>query len=1294
METGKPEIKIKSSIEQPETPSSQNSVLDNPEEKIKAVKPIIIKKKFSHMSELLSNVTKNSNEFLRKKEYLEYQEEEKAEPRFLYPTLNDPLFSEKISSHKEFFDTQYDGEIRDVKEYAKKMCDASFELLPHQLFVKNFLSFQTPYNSLLLYHGLGTGKTCSSIGIAEEMRSYMRQTGIKQRIIVVAAPNVQANYKLQLFDERRLYQKDGLWHVDSCNGNTFIKEVNPTNLKDVSREKLISQIKTIINQYYVFMGYVELANYIRKKVVVETTGFTIEEKKKLELQNMRRFFNNRLIIIDEVHNIRLSDDNKDDKTGKLLMKLAKHCNNMRLLLLSATPMYNSYSEIIWLANLMNANDKRGLIQTNEIFDQDGIFITEQKNDNGELIQEGGEDLLRRKLIGYVSYIRGENPYTFPYRIYPNIFASNKTFHEPSGAMGNLLKAGQALIGSDTKQFKLPTIQLNGKTIEQPLQNMPLYVTKLGSYQNDAYNLVIRSMKKEIEGQKFDEMDRFGFRRLQTPLEVLNIVYPSELLDEQVKKGQLESSSDAVLENDENKDPRATMVGKRGMNSVMNYLDESFKKIPRKYNFSYKPEVQKKYGRIFSPNELSKYSAKIHEICETIKKSEGIILIYSQYIDGGVVPIALALEEMGFSRFGTSEYTKSLFETPPIEPLDSITMKPKSEVSGEFNQAKYVMITGDKSYSPQNAQDIKHVTNSNNKNGEKIKVILISKAGSEGLDFKCIRQVHILEPWYNTNRIEQIIGRGVRNLSHCLLPFEKRNVEIYMYATCLENETEEATDVYIYRLAKKKAQQIGKVTRLLKETSVDCLLNIGQSNFTETKLRTLASNQSMKIILSNGKQEIDFVIGDSPHSHICDYMESCDYKCNKKTNKITDKPREEMYNNEYLQTNNDKLMKRIRDIYRDEKKGEHFYELSELIDMINVTKQYPIEQIYSALHNFLKNKTEYVIDKWGRRGNLINKGNIYAFQPVEITDEQLSVFERKVPIDYKRTKLIMEIPKDFETDVQEEEETQNYESILRTIQRHLDNATKTQDIPHGEQDWYKHASQILNHIQLVHNISYADFIKYIVQHNIDSLMPEDKITLLSHFYSKIHDKLDETEEIMKMYLDKNIISYKNKSGYVLVNTKSWTLYIQSSEDSSKWKEAEPEDIRNFKQSGEMNTILGKSPEKYPRIVGFIDMFRNNKEMVFRIKDLNQLQNNTGTRINGQTPGKGDIIKRLNQIVHDGEDINDTMYSLTKSKEIMQQGLCIIVELILRHRTHNEYQNKVWYLNPEQASYNNIAKFRRT
>jgi hypothetical protein len=205
-------------------------------------------------------------------------------------------------------------------------------------------------------------------------------------------------------------------------------------------------------------------------------------------------------------------------------------------------------------------------------------------------------------------------------------------------------------------------------------------------------------------------------------------------------------------------------------------------------------------------------------------------------------------------------------------------------------------------------------------------------------------------------------------------------------------------LYIYSLAELKAEQIGEYyKRLLKEVAVDCLLNIDQTNFTEAKLRSLASNQNVKLVLSNSKQEIDFSIGDSPHSHICDYMEDCDYKCNKKTNKVPEKPREEMYNNDYLQTNNGKLMKRIRDIYRDDKKGEHFYELTELIDMINITKQYPIEQIYSALQNFLKNKNEYIIDKWGRRGNLINKGNIYAFQPVEITDDQIRYLNVKYPL---------------------------------------------------------------------------------------------------------------------------------------------------------------------------------------------------------------------------------------------------------------------------------------------------------
>lgn len=1262
--------------------------------KVDDVKTIMVRddKNVPKISDVLANIPKNTNEFIRKKEQLEFAEEKNNDKdySFLYPTLNDPDFSKKIAEHQEFYNTQYDGEIHDIKAYAQKMCDEPFELMPHQLFVKNFLSFQTPYNSLLLYHGLGSGKTCSSIGIAEEMRQYMKQVGIKQRIIVVAAPNVQANYRLQLFDERRLKEEDGIWNIKSCVGNVFLREINPTSIQGLSRDRVISQVKNIINQYYVFMGYVELANYIRKKTVVQTAGFTDEETKKMEIQNIRKFFNNRLIIIDEVHNIRLADDNTDDKTGKLLMKLARFSNNMRLLLLSATPLYNSHTEIIWLTNLMNLNDKRGLINQNEVFNQDGTFKEEKKDQDGTVIEEGGYELLSRKITGYVSYIRGENPYVFPYRIYPDIFAIDKTFSTKSDSpVDTIVNLGQTITGNaPAKQITLPTVQLNGKTIDTPLKYLPLYVNGIGEYQEKAYNLLIAQMKKDMNADSkidFDELDKFGFRRLQNPLEALNIVYPSAQLDEFIKNPELQKDT---LETN------PMMVGKNGMRVTMNYIDDTAKKIPRKYNFSYKPEIEKKYGKIFSEEVIEKYSAKIYSIIQTIKKSKGIVLIYSQYIDGGVVPMALALEELGFKRYGSSEHTTSLFETPR-EQIDASTMKPNSEVKEGFKPAQYVMITGDKAFSPNNADDIKTVTNENNKNGEIVKVVLISRAGSEGLDFKCIRQVHILEPWYNLNRIEQIIGRGVRQKSHCLLPFEERNVEIYMHGTRLKDEKQEAVDVYVYRLARNKAEKIGRVTRLLKESAVDCLLNIGQNNFTIDKLASISANKNIKLNLSTNKT-IDYKIGDKPFTDICDYMEECSFKCNKRHDSLkVDKPKQELYSENYLQSNNQHIMKRIRELYRDERNGKHFFNLTEIIESINITKQYPISQIYSALTIFINNQNEYLIDKYGRRGNLINKGDIYAFQPVEINDENITIFERKVPIDFKRTKVTMEIPKEFSQQDEVQEEEIDYETILRKIRKNVETASTEHQITQGDQNWYKHASLVSNHLQLIHGISFEKYIDYIIYHNVDMLMPNEKLKLISYMYSQIRDEdnISEIEKAIKRYLDNEIVTYRNKSGILLVNQKNWELYIQSKDDPSKWELAQPEDVRNFEVSNTLSEQFRKDVSSYSDIIGFIDMFRNNKEMVFRIKDLSQMQNNTGTRINGQTPGKGDIIKRLNSIVYDGETMEDPMYSLQKSKEIMQQGLCVIVELLLRYRTESKYKNKTWYLSPNEAMYNKIAKFRR-
>ena len=340
---------------------------------------------------------------LRNREDIEEHEDEYG---YLYPNLDDPQFNVKIAERKEFYDTRYDGKIHNVQEQADILCNAEFELAPHQLFVRNFLSFQTPYNSLLLYHGLGTGKTCSAISVSEEMRDYLKQMGITQRVIVVASPNVQDNFKLQLFDDRKLELVDGLWNIRACTGNKFLKEINPMSMRGLSKARVTSQINSIIRSSYLFLGYTEFANFISKKSAIGSDIKGPKRRAALVKAKLKKFFNNRLIIIDEVHNIRTTDDNKDKRVATELFKLVRNVDNLRLLFLSATPMYNTYKEVVWLVNIMNLNDDRPEIEVKDVFDSDGSFktseswrtdrerVTREKSNGIHIIYSGEKILIR------------------------------------------------------------------------------------------------------------------------------------------------------------------------------------------------------------------------------------------------------------------------------------------------------------------------------------------------------------------------------------------------------------------------------------------------------------------------------------------------------------------------------------------------------------------------------------------------------------------------------------------------------------------------------------------------------------------------------------------------------------------------------------------------------------------------------------------------------------------------------------------------------------------------------------
>jgi len=90
--------------------------------------------------------------------------------------------------------------------------------------------------------------------------------------------------------------------------------------------------------------------------------------------------------------------------------------------------------------------------------------------------------------------------------------------------------------------------------------------------------------------------------------------------------------------------------------------------------------------------IGKYSSKIKCILdnivnkETNRVSDGIILIYSQYIDSGLIPVALALEEMCFTRFG-QEGIKSLFNERPTPIVYVRTMRPPTDKK-DFKPVRY------------------------------------------------------------------------------------------------------------------------------------------------------------------------------------------------------------------------------------------------------------------------------------------------------------------------------------------------------------------------------------------------------------------------------------------------------------------------------------------------------------------------------------------------------------------------------------------------------------------------------
>lgn len=779
--------------------------------------------------------SKLKDEILSDKETLELTnkikelEKEKRNTKLLnteqlyYPSLDDNTFSEKINSLYEFnmhkipeFKTI--NSVEDFNKNAYKLCN-TFEKTFYQHLISHYISIRTPYKSMLLYHGVGVGKTCSAITLSENLLlSHLSFNEPKIWVIMPSA--LRSSFKEQIFSLANIDNMDLL--LNQCTGDTYIKLAQLIDSKN--KDKAALKIKKIINSRYRLFTYDEFA-------------------KVVENEYNNKSLNDKVIIIDEAHNIRNSSKQEDKRIYSAIVNILKNGNNNKLILLSATPMYNEPTDILDLLYLFLLNDKRDdILETikppfPDIFD---------KNDK---IYDNIKNILTSLSKTYISYLRGKNPFTFAIKLTPK---------------ENGFKILDKFIPNDPNNNPIPASESNWIN----KINEGIILSKLGEKQSN------NILKK----QELNE------NNVLANLQPMNIVYENQ-------------------------------TGSAGFSKFFNRLSNK-NTLSVDYN--------KKYVNALYPSEdfIGKYSGKFLTISNFIMNSNGIVVIYSRFIDGGILPVAIMLEHMGFNRYGENNILNkpTIIKNPPKYNFNN---SPNYCIMTSHSELNNVMgtTTIDKL--------LPVINNPKNVNGELIKVILITPVASEGLSFYNVREMHLIEPWYHFNKSIQIIGRGIRNCRHNNLPLEERNMSVYMHAS-FDNYKKETPDIHAYRISSKKLYQSNVIDKLIRDNSFDCYL-MKNINFFSKKI----FNFNIKLKTSQNKL-IDYTFGDND-----ELKPNCNYD---KLEINKSGFRKETY--KHLVTNAINLVKSL--IINKKHNGYRFIEFDELLK----DAEFDADVIFEAINNII------------------------------------------------------------------------------------------------------------------------------------------------------------------------------------------------------------------------------------------------------------------------------------------------------------------------------------------------------
>ena len=1083
-----------------------------------------------------------------------------------YPSYDDPQFYNQIFNKREFQKNRYEehDSSKSYDEVVNERCNpSSFRLTPNQQFLKNFLSPDTPYNGILLFHSVGTGKTCSAISIAEQFR-----TVFKKRVLVLMPTNLKENFKRQIFDINK---------VDQCTSRKYLEQVqHRSRLKPSEVEKRVNKI---INDNYQFMGFQEFANYVNRmkdnvrriymphapapeqgKKRKSPTKVPVARKEQLEnlvaaksAAAIREAFSNRVIIIDEVHNVRSANDETQKIVPPVLLEVLQLCYNVKLVLLTATPMFNNAKEIIWLLNLLLTNDKRPIIDREQLFDAD------------DMLTPIGKQRLQEIMRGYVSYMRGENPFSFPLRLYPSVNKETKILK------GDLV----------------PKKDIKGKTIpkEKRLALLEIIGSDMGPFQQRLYQASERTVitLDETDDDSIDEEETTKGSIIQQLVQVSNIVYPANKPETELPQ----------------------FYGKAGFDNCFDKVQGS-----KSFRVNYKKEILAKHGEFLAPDTLAAYSPKIKAITDYIAKSQGIVYVFSYFIWSGLVPIAIALEHMGLTKYGDHSI---------------LAKRPSTQFKTESGkQACYAILAKDKMLSPNFEEEIERIRAEANRNGEEIKVVLGSNVSAEGIDFKCIREIHLLEPWYHLNKVEQIVGRAIRTCSHVSLDPSKRNVTIYHHASTIPRD-KETIDLRIYRIAENKQAAIDAVERLMRQYAIDCNLNKHALYFDPKVI-----NKQMPMLTSQGTK-FTHALGDSSGK----YKEpvACAADMEAVLDNSTFLPKFYSDDIELYST-------MIKTLFQ----SDTILTFDQILSTLQSNYKSIDDEIVKGTLEYMMRTKFKVTNPEGVIGYIIYRGEKYLFQPGNISDLRITKNRRAKPnLVVKRVRFDMA---NDQTHTSNEDETVDSDSsMIDTVNEKFAQVFKT-DLKISDESSKRVANAIYDYI-------------------IDRLKLSDLIRLCKEVATSKSPRSSNIKAIKRSLQDGYIMYYDAKISPDLFVRDPYTDQIMmASGATGKLEAANAASMQIFNQ---FKNAYFKSDLKYKDIVGYLDI--DNKDGQFKFKIVKSESNSKGTFCFGTSTIKVSDLRNDIEQIDAGIIEQDVKY--------VKENFCNLYEILLRS------VERVAFARPHQA-----------